>query len=199
MNRQLLVLRWEERLRRSQLAHHEAGRHYERRHKQIGIPVVIVSAVVGSAVFGTLGNSDQTAIQIVAGSLSLLVVILSSLQTFLAYSELSSRHIASATRYSALFRELQSRRSIESLELDYVEDFRKRWDEVDLDAPSLRKSVLREIEEDVEKVSLDAEHLSFASTEDRDHGSVKLPNADQQAVGDTHDKGMQRTREDAGC
>ena len=47
----------------------EQRAHFRIRNKQIGIPTIIVSSIVGSAVFGTIGTTDMVPLQIAAGAL----------------------------------------------------------------------------------------------------------------------------------
>jgi len=87
-------------------------RHYRdaeaafRRHQLMGIPVVIIGAVVTTSIFATLNTSPAIGWKICAGALSLVGAILSALQTFLKFSDKASEHKAAAANYRALGRKV---------------------------------------------------------------------------------------------
>jgi hypothetical protein len=59
-----------------------------------GIPVVILTALVGTAIFGTLQQDPGLHWRILAGGISILAAVLSALQTYLNYSEQAAKHEA---------------------------------------------------------------------------------------------------------
>ena len=87
-------------------AHYIAWEKAARRNNWLGIPVVITTTIVGTAIFGTLQESPGIAWKITAGLLSLLAAVLSALQTTLKYSELAEKHKAAGAKYAALRRRL---------------------------------------------------------------------------------------------
>lgn len=153
--------RWDTRLKSLKIEHYKSARHYEKKHKWIGIPVVIISAVVGSSLFALI-EKDMTWLNVIAGSISLIGVVLSSLQTFLSYSKLSENHLVTSIKFSALYRELQIKQitglNKESLD-SFIDSFRKRWDEIDETAPTLRRSIIKKQEAQIEQDKYKAQHL----------------------------------------
>jgi amino acid transporter len=87
-------------------AHYIAWEKAARRNKWLGIPVVITTTIVGTAIFGTLQESPGVAWKITAGLLSLLAAVLSALQTTLKYSELAEKHKTAGAKYAAMRRRL---------------------------------------------------------------------------------------------
>jgi len=87
-------------------AHYIAWEKAARKNKWLGIPVVITTTIVGTAIFGTLQGSPGVAWKITAGLLSLLAAVLSALQTTLKYSELAEKHKTAGARYAAMRRRL---------------------------------------------------------------------------------------------
>lgn len=77
-----------------------------RKNKWLGIPVVITTTIVGTAIFGTLQESPGITWKIIAGLLSLLAAVLSALQTSLKYSELAEKHKTAGAKYAAMRRRL---------------------------------------------------------------------------------------------
>jgi hypothetical protein len=84
-------------------AHYRMSELAGKKHTKIGVPAATVSAIVGTAIFSTVGSAKENLLaQIVAGLLSLLATILVSLQTFFNFSEVSSKHREAAANYEAI-------------------------------------------------------------------------------------------------
>jgi hypothetical protein len=94
--------------------HHLASARAARWNKYFGVPVTVVTTIIGTSIFATINESLQQGWRIAAGLLSLAAALLSSLQTFFGYSEVSRQHKVAATRYSAI------RRNLECFELKYA-------------------------------------------------------------------------------
>jgi hypothetical protein len=121
------------------------------RHNQLGVPVTIVTAVVGTSIFATLNAPGQYFwIRIAAGLLSLGAAVLAALQTFFNYSEVVAQHKKSAADYESVRHELdrfllyygggegesQGEKAIEALKA--IAD---RMDEIAQVSPSIPDSV----------------------------------------------------------
>ncbi|WP_280263421.1 SLATT domain-containing protein [Nocardia wallacei] len=98
---------------RLRLRSHRAGRaHYLAAHRSgtmqilLGIPAVIFSTAVGTAIFGTLASSPHRVVVVVAGAVSVASAVLSALQIFLGYPERSENHRIAGSHYMALKRQL---------------------------------------------------------------------------------------------
>ncbi len=134
---------WLERLMVRRDGHMENVKKFGRRNKQFGIPTIVVSAIVGSAVFATLGESDMVGLQIAAGILSLSGAALSSLQTFLGYDSLSEKNHAAAAGYSRLISEVEARTLLDKPDdEEFVTDFVDRMNTLIADSPPLPTSAL---------------------------------------------------------
>ncbi len=130
-----LLRHWRFRIHRVQTGHYEAGRRYDRLHLVLGVPAIAVSALVGTAVFGSLATEKQNiVITIVVGLFSVAAAVLASLQTFLKYSELAERHKLAGARFADL-----------KHKIELIAVFRPP------DADALR-SLLAEVEEEWERV-----------------------------------------------
>lgn len=151
MNRSDLLRHWRFRVHRVQTGHYNAGRRYDRLHLLLGIPAIVVSAVVGTAVFASLAaTEDHVVITIVVGFLSLAAAVLASLQTFLKYSELAERHKLAGARFAdlkhkieliAVFQPLDS----EALRAQLVE-VEQRWETVREESPNIPAKIWNQIE-----------------------------------------------------
>lgn len=102
-----LLSRWRSRARLNQSQHWETTKHFQRLHYAIGVPVVVLSAVVGTTVFATLQKQVGFKIQLTVGGISLLAAILAGLQTFYGFSALAERHKSVAAAYGAIRRRLE--------------------------------------------------------------------------------------------
>ena len=87
-------------------AHYIAWERFSRRNKLFGVPVVVTSTIVGTAIFGTIQEDPDIRWKVAAGLLSLTAAVLSALQTSLKYAELAEKHKLAGARYAALRRQL---------------------------------------------------------------------------------------------
>ena len=139
---------WGSRLRIRRDGHAENAFKYAQRSKQIGIPTIVITAIVGSAVFGNLGTEGNVTLQITAGVLSLAATVLSSIQTFLDYDTVRNENKEAFDAYSGLLLKLETEisKSGEKPKEDFLEEFRQEWDLVKEKAPILPKSALRRLQ-----------------------------------------------------
>ncbi len=130
-------------------AHYDMAEIHKKRHRKFGVIVVVITAIVGTAVFASLGKSPNIWIQLFTGLLSVGAAVLSALQTFLGFSELQTQHKRAADGYSI------SRRDIEFLMMKYptangvagesgtseFEALKKNLDELDRASPTIPDDV----------------------------------------------------------
>lgn len=70
-----------------------------------GIPVVVITAVVGTTIFSTLNDNPDPKWKIATGLVSLVGTILSSLQTTLGFAQTAEKHKAAAETYETVRRQ----------------------------------------------------------------------------------------------
>ncbi len=137
--------------------HDEAARRYDQYRYWLGVPAVIFSAVVGTAVFASLGTTVDTLVKIIVGLISVTAAVLSSLQTFFNFADLAERHRAAGVRYKNIIRELEQAftESPEWLreKADWMSDLRRRLDELELEAPVVPKAIYDRIEQRYKSVT----------------------------------------------
>jgi hypothetical protein len=148
-----LLKNWLTGLRTLNKGNFVAATYFQKVHRVFGVPVMIATSVVGSAIFATLGKSGESAIQISAGIMSLAATVLSSLQTFLGYAERSSQHKSAAVKYGEVRTEVQwllahDLQKVADLDKK-IETIRARWNNVDAEAPTLPKWIIEETEAEV--------------------------------------------------
>jgi hypothetical protein len=100
-----LLQEWRKRVYAAQTAYYEVAEQLARRNYQLGIPVVIVSSLVGTAVFADW--SKVSAYRWWVGSVSILAAVLASLQTFLKFGESATLHGAAADWFAAIRRDIE--------------------------------------------------------------------------------------------
>jgi hypothetical protein len=98
-----LLREWKERAWRFSAAHHKAAVHYHRMHLALGIPVVLVTAVLGTSAVSSMQDKDVgSPMQIGVVFLAVCAAILAGLQTFLNYGETSERHRRAGSGWESL-------------------------------------------------------------------------------------------------
>jgi len=112
----------------------------------LGVPVVILSAIVGTGVFASLSEASLSfTLRLVLGSISLLAASLASLQTFLNYTEQSARHLKVATKLSSLKKEIEESlvlRSSSSEDFDeFIQSVRLKWEAITTEAPLISEQI----------------------------------------------------------
>jgi hypothetical protein len=89
------------------IAHYAAAELYSRRHLRLGVPVTIATSMVATSIFATLSQDAQIRwLSVATGVLSIGAAVLSGLQTFLRYSDLSGEHRRAAVAYESVRRAL---------------------------------------------------------------------------------------------
>lgn len=137
---------WQGNFQRFLGGHYEAANRCERLNLWLGIPVVILSALVGTSVFSALRSETTPAwAKIVVGLVSILVAILGSLQTFLRFSERGEKHRIAGASFAALHKEVDqllvlSPNSDPKLEAAMT-SLRTRWDKLSKESPTIPRDI----------------------------------------------------------
>lgn len=143
-----LLEKWRRMIVRLQIEHEVSARDFEKFSWKLGIPCVALSAVVSASVFSSISNSSLLWLQYVAGFVSILTLVLSSVQTFLNFDSRASAHQDTAEKLGAMARKIQD--ELASSKADgtlgtVVTELRKRLDAILVDAPTLPKSTIRRL------------------------------------------------------
>ncbi len=102
-----LVIDWFKRVRENQFKHYACGNYFSKLNYMLGIPTIILSTMVGTAVFVSLDNQAIGNYKIVIGVVSMLASVLAALHTFLGFSQRADKHRLTATGYASVRRELE--------------------------------------------------------------------------------------------
>ena len=130
---------WRRRVYAAQSAHYASADRFRMLNYTVGVPAVIFSSVVGTALFAGL-EKDSPRTWLIA-STSILAAILGALQTFLRFAERATLHATAADWYSAIRRDIE-----EILHLpvedrgtpkDCLDEVRKEMNRAAQDSPEL--------------------------------------------------------------
>lgn len=99
------IIREAKRLEESTLfsmkGHHTAASGWSNRHLWLGLPVVVISALVGAATFSQYAETYPE-VKVIAGLLSLAVAILSGITTFLNPNDRENSHLTAGHAFDKL-------------------------------------------------------------------------------------------------
>ncbi|MCP5003226.1 MAG: SLATT domain-containing protein [Planctomycetes bacterium] len=104
------------------IAHYRAAETAQKRHRQIGIPNVVITAIVATSIFSTLSENDKLFwIRITTGIIALATAVLAALQAFLKFGDRAEKHMIAGAKYTNI------RRNIDIFFLEFsVEDGAER-------------------------------------------------------------------------
>jgi hypothetical protein len=144
-----LVLAWLRRARESQMSHYAMANRLVKQNHWIGIPVIVIAALVGTSAFASV-LSDLIPIwaKVATGAASVLAAVLASLQTFFKFSERAERHKTFAAKFGAIRRELETLHASgrAAQEASFVNVLREKLDRLAEEAPPVPVDVFKEIQ-----------------------------------------------------
>jgi len=138
-----LLEQWLRGIRIAHVGHTRAATVFARRGRILGIGATIVSAVVGTTLFSSLGTSADVRLITFAAIMSVAAVILTALQTFLNYGELVSAHRAAAGAYGSLRRRAEQLVVFEDPAKlrEPMSQIADTWTKLDQDSPDLPQGI----------------------------------------------------------
>ena len=107
-----LLSSWKRRALKGIDSHYASERYYKKLNKMFGIPTIILATIITSISFVFIGKEVPLWGQLVVGIGSIFQVVLTSLHTWLKYSETAQIHHDAGSDYASV------RRKIELLEAD---------------------------------------------------------------------------------
>lgn len=164
---------WQRRIAAVELGHRKLSDRLQRRYLMLGLPVVVLTTVIGTAVFASLADEEpvDTATRVIVGSVSITAAVLSSLQTFLRYATRAEGHRVAAIRYETLRRDVAetlalplAMRNDPIRELDSV---RLRMDRYAKESPPIAQREWERLEKQF--------HLSPVPPDPPWRGAVRIP------------------------
>jgi uncharacterized protein YhaN len=131
---------WRLRVYAAQSAHYAAADQFRFLNYLVGLPAIVFSSIVGTAIFAGLEH-DKAQTFLVA-SISIAAAVLAGLQTFLRFSERASQHATAADWYSAIRRDIEEMLHLPAQNRgnakQCLDRLRKEMNRVTQDAPELR-------------------------------------------------------------
>jgi hypothetical protein len=101
-----LLKEWLDRTQNSSRLQYEAADYRASQHFWLGVPSVVLSALVAAAVLATIAKENPLLGRMV-GTLSLVAAILAGLQTFLKFGEKAEKHRSAGAGYADAGREIE--------------------------------------------------------------------------------------------
>jgi hypothetical protein len=159
-----LLDRWKTRAEVSQEAHYARSTRLATFNIWLGVPVVALTTFVATSVFATLTETDvPLELRIAVGGISALAAVLASLQTFLRFQERAEKHRASAELWASIRREIDEMLALHPEYLSersdpqqYLDDLRRRMDEVSAQSLEIGERYLQAAEARVRVAATDA-------------------------------------------
>lgn len=100
-----LLENWHSRVYAAQSAHYASADRFRLLNYVVGVPAVIFSSIVGTALFAGLERDSPRTLAV--ASASILAAVLTGLQTFLRFPERAAQHASAADWYSAIRRDIE--------------------------------------------------------------------------------------------
>lgn len=100
-----LADRYRLRAHRAARAQYLAGKRNQRMHVSLGVPVVILTSLAGTAVFASLSTEPAVWAVVATGAVSVVSAVLAALQTFFQHAQRAAQHRAAGAQYAALKRD----------------------------------------------------------------------------------------------
>jgi hypothetical protein len=144
-----LVLAWLRRARESQMAHYEEATALTKRGYWLGVPVIALTAIVGTSVFASIATEViPVAAKLIVGALSVAATVLSSLQTFFKFSERAEEHKVYGARFGSVRRELEVfyASGMGSQQPNYIAVLREKLDRLAEEAPNVSSDALQRVQ-----------------------------------------------------
>jgi hypothetical protein len=135
---------WECRAAAAEEVHFDVAEDLSRRNVYLGIPVVVLTAVIGTSLFASIsGDGAAVGIRIAAGTLSLIAGVLASIQTFLRFGARAEQHRVAAERWAAIRREIEKARALSADQVgdpkQLLDNIQARMDEAAEKSPAMPK------------------------------------------------------------
>lgn len=147
-----LLASWGRRAEAAKHAHYLLATRLRRRNLWLGIPAVVVSAVVGTSLFASLANDTNSLppeLRLSIGGLSVAAAVLAAMQTFLRFAERSERHVQAGDWYASINRKIDQAEALPPADRgdpkQVLNDLRKEMSEAGQAYPQIGEAVWHEV------------------------------------------------------
>lgn len=104
---EIIITDWFRRTRESQMTHYSCANHFSRLNYWIGIPTIVFSTAVGTAIFASFEEQAVSEYKVLLGLVSIFASVLAALQTFLNFSDRAEKHRLAGSGYASVRRDLE--------------------------------------------------------------------------------------------
>jgi len=130
--------------------HDLAARRNDTLRYWLGVPAIVLSAIVGTSVFASLNTQVDDSLKIILGLVSITSAVLASLQTFYNFENRAESHRVAGVKYKAVIRELEQvlTQPLDRVpdKDDYLRDLRTRLDDLEAEAPVVPERIYKIVE-----------------------------------------------------
>jgi hypothetical protein len=137
-----LLADWHLRATAAQFGHQTRAEQTRTWSIRLGLPVVILTTVVGTSAFATFNDTTSNRAKVLVGTVSILAAVLAGIQTFLGYSQVAERHRIAATRYATLRRRIEV--ALTRHDASLVDSIRSEMDKIGGASPQIGTKVWEE-------------------------------------------------------
>jgi hypothetical protein len=130
---------WHVRATAAQFGHQTRAEQTRNRSIQLGLPVVILTTLVGTSAFATFNDTTSNRAKVLVGTVSILAAVLAGIQTFLGYSQVAERHRIAATRYATLRRRIEV--ALTRHDASFIDSIRSEMDKIGGASPQIGTKV----------------------------------------------------------
>lgn len=102
--------------------HNRSEKHYKYLNNYLAIPSIILSSITGA---GSIGFGEDRNISLIMGGISLLVSILSTLNSYFVFAQRSTEHRIASVQYSKLYLTISIELALPRFKRMNVKDFLK--------------------------------------------------------------------------
>jgi len=132
--RRKLAQKWLDKAKQYRNLHYLHAVRLQHLHYWLGIPSVILSAAVGTAVFASLDKEVSIAVRIPVGLMSIAAAVMSSLTTFVRFAERADDARRVANDYESIARDIDSLLTCDVVDDAGLQRVQARLDDIGLGA-----------------------------------------------------------------
>lgn len=144
-NPRKLTIDWYQRCATVAVGHYKTSELLSRKNRLRSGWSAGLSAIVGTAVFGTLQIQPDLWIKVLAGLMSVAAAVLATLAASSQYQDRAERHRVAGAKYNAVGRAIEQILASPEPDLAALDEIRDRLDVLAADMPHIPRSVHKEI------------------------------------------------------
>jgi hypothetical protein len=139
---------WHRRVTTAQFGHQRQADRYRALSLVFGIPVVVLTTLVGTSAFAAVTHGASRSARIAVGVVSILAAVLASIQTFLGYGQAAERHRIAGARYASLRRSIEE--GLGRHDPSLLDRLRTDMDKVGAASPQIGRRIWKKAQKDAD-------------------------------------------------